>query len=136
MNKLYFGLCLYMLPILSTGQNKDFQSTPESVMEEIFRAARENDFSNLHKLCPPKGGNDGDTRDYICNVAESKEIQKEYVSYFAKGKLNGEIKYGEAEAGTESATVPFWFNHPGGESRSNETMMMTKINGKWYIMSF
>ena len=114
--------------------NADFQSDPKLVMEEVFRAAKTGDYSNLHLLCPPDGSNDGDTRQYICEVVSgSDELKKEFTSYFKVGHVSGEVTYNPAG---DRAEVPFWFNHPSGESRSNETMNMLKIDDKWYLHSF
>ncbi|MFT5819892.1 MAG: hypothetical protein ACI8ZM_001117 [Crocinitomix sp.] len=117
-----------------SAQTTDFQSNPQLVMEEIFRAANEGDYATLSQLCPPDNSNDGDTQKYICDIASGSESDKtEFLSYFKGAKLNGEIEYSD---GGQTATVPFWFNHPGGKSRSNETMNMVKIDGKWYLSSF
>ena len=112
----------------------DFQSDPQLVMEEIFKAANTENYSNLSKLCPPDGLNDGDTQQYICNIASaSNNDKKEFISYFKDGRLTSTVIYNETG---DKAEVPFWFNHPGGENRSNETMNMIKIDGKWFLISF
>jgi hypothetical protein len=118
-------------------QNTDFQSDPKLVLEEIFRAANERDYSNLAKLCPPDQSNDGDTQKYICDIATGTDAEKtEFLTYFKGAKITGEVEYFTDSSGKETAKVAFWFNHPGGESRSNETMNMVKIGGKWYLSSF
>ena len=115
----------------------DFQNDPKLILEEVFRAAREQDYSNLSKLCPPDKTNDGDTQKYICDIASSSEQMKnEFISYFKNARITGEVTYSRSSDGTEMAEVPFWFNHPSGESRSNETMNMVKIGDKWYLSSF
>ena len=114
----------------------DFQDDPKLVLEEVFRAANEQDYSNLSKLCPPDKTNDGDTQKYICDIAFSTEQMKnEFISYFKNARITGEITYSLSSDGTEMAEVPFWFNHPSGESRSNETMNMVKVGDKWYLSS-
>jgi hypothetical protein len=115
----------------------DFQNDPKLILEEVFRAAREQDYSNLSKLCPPDKTNDGDTQKYICDIASSSEQMKnEFISYFKNARITGEVTYSRSSDGTEMAEVPFWFNHPSGESRSNENMNMVKIGDKWYLSSF
>ena len=115
----------------------DFQNDPKLILEEVFRAAREQDYSNLSKLCPPDKTNDGDTQKYICDIASSSEQMKnEFISYFKNARITGEVTYSQSSDGTEMAEVPFWFNHPSGESRSNETMNMVKIGDKWHLSSF
>lgn len=106
-------------------------------MEEIFRAARDRDYSNLHLFCHPGKMADGDCEQYICSVGDGDEDAKaEFVAYFEKAYINGETIINESPNGMDVAEVSFWFNHPGGESRSNETMIMGKIDGKWYLVSF
>ncbi len=124
---------------ISIAQNttEDFQSDPKSVLEEIFRAAKSKDFSNLTKLCPPSKINDGDTQKYICDIASSsKKDKKDFIKYFKNAYITGEVVYSKTSDGMEYAKIPFWFNHPGGENRCNETMNMIKIEDKWYILSF
>ena len=131
-------MCCFAISIASAqSKSENFQSDPKLVLEEVFRAAKEKDYSNLNKLCPPDKTNDGDTQKYICDIASSskKEI-KEFVSYFRDARISGEITYSSSADGTETAKVPFWFDHPGGESRSNEIMNMIKIDGKWYLSGF
>lgn len=138
--RIIVGILVFILAFKSVEAQTDaadFQSDPKLVLEEVFRSAREGDFSNLHKLCPPDNSNDGDTQEYICNVAgASDEFKNEFVSYFSNGRINGEVTYSITSDGIEMAEVPFWFNHPGGESRSSETMNMVKLNDKWYLLSF
>ena len=128
-------LCLFAFQ--GKTQSNEIQSSPKSVMEEVFRAADKKDFSNLHLLCPPDKSNDGDTQQYICEVESATEKTKdEYVSYFKDARITGEIIFGKSSNGIKTAAVPFWFNHPGGESRSNETMNLIEIEGVWYLSSF
>ena len=115
---------------------QDFQSSPEALMNEIFRAANERDFENLDKMCLPGNQSDGDSK-MICAITDdSDENKAEFVKYFEGAKLNGEINLYQTDSGIDCANVPFHFNHPSGESRSNETMKMMKVDGKWYLLSF
>ena len=133
-------LCCFAISIASTQaipDTENFQSDPKRVLKEVFRAANEQDYSNLSQLCPPNKTNDGDTQRYICDIASSsKQEIKEFISYFKSARITGEITYYLSSDGAKMAKVPFWFNHPGGESRSNETMNMVEVNGKWYLSSF
>ncbi|MFT5778727.1 MAG: hypothetical protein ACI837_001683 [Crocinitomicaceae bacterium] len=132
-----FICCLVISIASAQPKSENFQSDPKRVLEEVFRAASEQDYSNLGKLCPPDRTNDGDTQRYICNIAAaSEEGITEFLSYFENARFTGEITYSTSSDGTKMAKVPFWFNHPGGESRSNETMNMVEIEGKWYLSSF
>jgi hypothetical protein len=139
MKKTAFTLmCCFAISIASAQSiPKKFQSDPKLVLKEVFRAANEQDYSNLSQLCPPNKTNDGDTQRYICDIASSsKQEINEFISYFKNARITGEITYYSSSDGTKMAKVPFWFNHPGGESRSNETMNMVKVDGKWYLSSF
>ena len=112
-----------------------FQNDPKLVLEEVFRAAREKDYSNLSKLCPLNKTNDGDTQS-LCDIASSSEQKKnEFSAVFGNARITGEVAYSRHRDGTERAKVPFWFNHPSGENRSNETMNMVKVGDKWYLSS-
>lgn len=112
--------------------NPQFQTSPKLVMEEIIRAANTQDYSNLAMLSPPDDSGDGDTKRYICRIAEADDAaKKEFTSYFKTARITGEASI----EGTK-ASIPFWYNHPGGESRSNEEMNMKKMDGKWYLISF
>ena len=131
-------VCYFTINVAAAQTNvDDFQSNPESVLKEVFRAANEQDFSNLNKLCPPDNSNDGDTQKYICDIASASEkIQEEFITYFKTGKITAEIKYSSSHQGFEIAFVPFNFNYSGGASQGNETMRMVNIDGKWYLSSF
>jgi len=131
-------VCYVAINVAAAQSNADdFQSDPESVLNEVFRAANEKDFSNLNKLCPPDKSNDGDTQKYICDIASASEnIQEEFITYFKTGKITGDIKYSSSHRGFEIAFVPFNFNYSGGANQGNETMKMVKIDGKWYLSSF
>jgi hypothetical protein len=130
-------ICCFAISVASAqSKSENFQSDPKLVLEEVFRAANEQDYSNLSKLCPPNKSNDGDTQN-ICDIpSSSEEVKKEFVNYFKNARITGEVNYSSPSEGTETARIPFWFNHPGGESRSNETMNLVRIDGKWYLSSF
>ncbi|MDH3708796.1 MAG: hypothetical protein OER04_02850 [Cyclobacteriaceae bacterium] len=119
---------------------------PKSVVNAIFYAAKSKNLAILETLCDPSGVSDGDTWT-LCSMSEiarqtgvdrsesSADPIKEFVSMFAVGKITGDVSY-EAQQGTEYANVPFWFNHPGGEGRSNESMTLVKRGKNWYLSSF
>lgn len=133
------------------GQDKksydiDF-TDPKSVVNAIFYAAQANDFGIMQCLCDPYGQGDGDTKG-LCSISAiakqiddyggSENTQKgldEFVKMFESGRVSGQVTYENYE-GTEYANVPFLFNHPGGESRSDESMKLVKRHGNWYLSSF
>jgi hypothetical protein len=137
--------------LLSVGQNKKIYkinfTDPGSVVNAIFYAAQTRDFGIMQCLNDPFGDSDGDVKDLcsISNIAKQNEeyggddnIKKkldDFVKYFELGRITGQITYSELD-GFQSAKVPFWFNHPGGESRSNEVMNLVNRYGNWYLSSF
>jgi len=108
-----------------TGDTTDVNTTPESVVQAVFDAAKSGDFSKLGGLCDPRGENDGDTRK-ICEL--EKDMESEFVEYFKEGKVAG-----DAVINGDQAEVPILFGPEGGEE---ETMKVVQRDGKWYLMSF
>lgn len=129
----YLGACalLSLLAVPALAQERE-QATidftdPAQVVTAIFHAARSGDASALPELCPPEGGNDGDTRN-ICEMTTNHPEWDEFVSWFATGKLTG-----EATITDDRATVPFVF---GPDGTSSEQMNLVRIDGRWYLSSF
>jgi hypothetical protein len=102
-------------------------SDPAAVTQAIFDAASTGDSSMLASLCDPEGKNDGDTR-WICEITPNAYGWAEFVNYFKFAKLNGEVK-----VQGDRAAVPFLF---GPNGTQEETMLLIKRNGKWYLFSF
>jgi hypothetical protein len=124
----------------------DFKD-PKSVVNALFYAAQTKDFGVLQCLCDPFGENDGDTRS-LCSMSNLFEQTSEfggnettqlainqYTQMFQTGRISGQITYEESD-GLKYANVPFIFNHPGGESRSNESMKLVNRYGNWYFSNF
>ncbi len=122
-------------------------TNPKSVVNAIFYAAQTKDFAIMQCLCDPYGRGDGDTK-RLCAIpkivklmedsdgaGQTKEKIDEFVTAFKVGRINGEVSYKEYKE-TLYAKVPFWFNHPSGASRSDETMNLVKRYGNWYLSSF
>ena len=99
------------------------QDTPEGVVNTIFDAAKNKDYSKLSTLCAPDA--DGDSK-HICDMKE--EDKESFVSYFSKGKVNG-----SAAITGDAAAVPILF---GPDGTKEETMNLVKKDGKWYLQSF
>ncbi|MCT4638141.1 MAG: hypothetical protein N4A72_10565 [Bacteroidales bacterium] len=145
-------IILTVLASISFGVNaqskKAFElnfTDPQSVVNAIFYAAQSKDFAIMQCLADPYGEEDGDVK-YLSSISQVAKQAKdsetnnnkkvdEFVSMFKTGKINGEVTY-KKQSGVEYANVPFWFNHPGGERRSNETMVLVKRYGNWYLYSF
>lgn len=103
-------------------------SDPAAVVDAIFVAAKSGDDADLASLCDPQGENDGDTREYICEMTADSGGWGEFVEYFSEGSVAG-----DAVIDGDEAAVPILFG-PGG--KRDETMNLIRRNGGWYLMSF
>jgi hypothetical protein len=120
---------------------------PKSVVNAVFYSAQNNDFAILQLLCDPFAQGDDDTKricelsqiaNYQPNFAGEKLTSKdldEFVIVFKSAKISGDVIYEQID-GVDYAKVPFVFNHPEGDSRSEEVMKLVKRYGNWYIVSF
>lgn len=99
----------------------------ENVLNEVFIAARTNNFSNLDKLCDPLGKGDNDTK-MICSLAKEKNDKniKEFIKAFKNAEIKGNTLYKNGYA-----LVPFLFYNG-----KQEKMKLVKRNNKWYLFSF
>ena len=152
MKHIFFFLVFFLVAV-TEGKTQstrtfiiDFKD-PKSVVNAIFYAAQTKDFEILQCLCDPFGENDGDTRS-LCTMssllaqtsefggnAATEQAINQFVQMFQLGRLSGPITCEEIE-GIKYANVPFLFNHPGGENRSNESMQLVNRYGNWYFSSF
>jgi hypothetical protein len=120
---------------------------PKSVVNALFYSAQTKDFEILQCLCDPFGENDADTRS-ICSMSSlmaqisefggndaTEQAINQFVQMFQLGRISGQITY-EVVDGEKYANVPFFHNHPGGPSRSNESMKLINRYGNWYFYSF
>ncbi len=127
MKKLFIlGMSASLLLASCGGGSKsggDPQATPEAVVNTIFDAAKNKDYSKLSTLCADDA--DGDSKS-ICNLPE--ERKESFVEYFSKGKVNG-----SAQIEGDNAKVNILF---GPDGTKEETMNLTKKDGKWYLVSF
>ncbi|MDT0647763.1 hypothetical protein RM545_13770 [Zunongwangia sp. F260] len=106
----------------------EFQSSPESVMNHIFEAAKKEDISNFKYLCDPYSENDSDVN-YICYAEILLEQgKKELIANFSNGRIIGESKIENDRAEIEFAYGP--------NSDRLEKANLIKRNEKWYLMSF
>ncbi|GAK94319.1 hypothetical protein JCM19298_1447 [Nonlabens ulvanivorans] len=106
----------------------EFQNNPVSVMEYIFKSAKEGDFSNFRNLCDPYGENDKDVNQ-ICYAEIMTGIQQaELKREFENGRV-----IGKAKIIGDKAEVEFAF---GASSNRLERMRMVKRNELWYLSSF
>ena len=105
----------------------NFQSDPKAVVEEVFNAAKTEDFSKLSLLLDPNGESDQPCTN-ICNVATaSKARQDEFVEYFKMGKVVGEPVIDRI-----TAVVEITF---GLEGTHEETFYLVQRKGLWYLGS-
>jgi len=125
-----------------TTNRVDPNSSPESVMNSIFHAAKTGEVGILKFLLPPydeqtgKIPCDGDCK-AICNPGNESmkdELRGNYTTlgdfkeYFSKAKI-----IGTPSITGDKAKVNFVF---GPNLERNETMNMQRISGKWYLSSF
>ena len=107
----------------STKEN--FKNDPVKVVEAVFEAARTEDYSILITLCDPLGENDDPTSN-MCNVANAPiERKNEFIEYFSKGKVVGEV---EIEGNTASVPIRF-----GPKGELDEVFVLVLRNGLWYL---
>jgi hypothetical protein len=114
----------------------DPNSSPKTVMNTLFNAAKTGEVGVLRFLLPPNGACDGDCK-AICNPGNEsmrEELGNNYIDLnrFKLDFSNGKI-IGEPTINGNEATVNFVF---GPNLEANETMYMQKIDGKWYLQSF
>ena len=119
---LILALPLFLI-CCSSKKGGGSQDTPEGVVNIIFDAAKNKDYSKLSTLCAPDA--DSDSK-HICDMKE--EDKESFVSYFSKGKVNG-----SAAITGDAAAVPILF---GPDGTKEETMNLVKKDGKWYLQSF
>jgi hypothetical protein len=100
---------------------------PAAVLELLFAAARDEDFSQLAGLCDPQGENDGDTAS-ICDLSADHPEHTTFIEQFSTGKV-----VGEARIDGDSAEVDFIFGPDGDWS---ETMTLIERDGRWYLLDF
>ena len=111
-----------------SGSAADDQSTPTSVANSIFDAAKSGDYSKLKNLCNASLEPDIDSKK-ICEVADGDDkLKSMFKEYFAKGKM-----VGEATIEGDDAKVNILF---GPDGTKEETFSMKKKDGKWYLMSY
>ena len=103
------------------------QSNPVKVLEQVFAAAAAGKPDGLAGLCDPAGSGDGDVK-RICASKPDDPKWKEFVEYFAKGKVEGAPR-----VTGDAAEIDFMF---GPDGSKKETMKLKQIGGKWYLASF
>jgi hypothetical protein len=125
MKRLFIFLAapLFLLACSSKKSSGGSQDTPEGVVNIIFDAAKNKDFSKLSTLCSPDADTDSK---HICDMKE--EDKESFITYFSKGKING-----SATITGDAAAVPILF---GPDGTKDETMNLVKKDGKWYLQSF
>jgi len=121
MKKLFILIAPFFLMCCSS--KKTAQATPEDVVNTIFDAAKNKDYSKLSVLCDPDADNDSK---HICELKD--EDKESFVNYFSKGKVTG-----SAVIDGETAKVPILF---GPDGTKEETMNLVKKDGKGILKVF
>jgi hypothetical protein len=99
-------------------------TSPASVLEAVFDAARTGVTTGLPDLCPPAGDNDEATR-RICELAADGPDAAAFANAFSRGRVRGPA--------TLRAEVPFVYG-PEGDQR--ERMELIQRDGRWYLFTF
>ncbi len=120
MRKFFF--LFIALVFIGCNTNKVNQGKPGKVVEAIFKAAKEKEFSLLEGLCDPKRENDKATYN-ICNLHEKHRPQ--FIRKFSNAEISGEIEEKE-----KVAIVPIKLN-PGSEDEYE--IRLVKRGKKWYL---
>jgi hypothetical protein len=102
------------------------QSSPRSIVEGIFEAARKGEFAALAAILAPVGA-DGDARDIAGMATADPDHQAQFRAWFSTGKISGEVE--EAE---DSTLVSILF---GPDGTKPETLRLVRVDGKWYLES-
>lgn len=103
-------------------------STPENVVNEIIRAAKEKDYSNLSKVCDPENNGDRDSRK-LCDLENQDEkTQNEFIEIFSTAEIINIPEIGEDD---NKIKIKIQF----GEGKT-EKLKMAKRDGCWFLVSF
>ena len=104
------------------------KTSPRWVVDQIFHAARTENFDLLLDCCDPEGEGDGDTRD-ICSIAKgTPDMQESFCNYYKDG-----VVVGGPRIDGDYAEVEILF---GPTSEQNETFKLVNRRGNWYLYSF
>jgi hypothetical protein len=124
----FFILAFVITACKGQSGSGDAQSTPAGVANMIFDAAKSGDYSKLKGLCDATLEPDGDSKK-VCEVSDGDEkLKAMFKEYFSKGKVTG-----EATIEGDNAKVNIMF---GPDGTKEETFIMKKKDGKWFLMSF
>jgi len=102
---------------------------PTAVLEAVFAAARNEDFTYLADLCDPMHLNDVDTRT-LCELTPEHPDAAGFLAYFAAGQIVGEAEFIEDSSDTFSR-VTFLYG-PNGDL--TETVELILRDGLWYLL--
>jgi hypothetical protein len=104
-------------------------SGPEGVLQAVFDTAKSGDFAPLADLCDPLGENDGDTQ-AICDLASDESDRESFIAYFRNASMAGPA---QISPDGKTADVPF-LSGPDGDQE--ETMVLIRRDGRWYLLQF
>ncbi|HUH51033.1 MAG TPA: hypothetical protein VLZ11_02935 [Flavobacterium sp.] len=112
---------------LEYNETFDFQKTPESLMNYMFKSAKTGNLSNFRYLCDPYAENDSDTKAICYAEMLTQKGREELITGFANGRIMGEPKIKG-----DKAEIEFAF---GPSSSELKKMNLINRNGLWYLMS-
>jgi hypothetical protein len=106
----------------------NFQSEPQSVLNELFTAAKTRDFRMMLFLADPYDENDSDVDRIGYSEALSPKQRMSIISMFENAKIIGEPRILE-----NTAEIDFLY---GRNADKKETMKLIRRNESWYLLSF
>jgi hypothetical protein len=109
-------------------QSFEFQNTPEGTIEQIFQAAKTEDYSKMRYLLDSYGEYDNDAFSICMIEMLPSESQKEMAEQFKNGRIMNNISTNDSTAIIEIAFGP--------SSNKLEQMHLVKRLNKWYISNF
>ncbi|KAA3620291.1 MAG: hypothetical protein DWP94_13090 [Flavobacterium sp.] len=117
-----------VLPKLGVYKTFDFNSTPEQLLNELFRASRNRDFTNFQYLVDPYAEGDGDIMMLSVIDGMPSSSKNQIALEFENGRIMGQVQYmSEDKAVAEIAIGP--------ASTRLEKITMIKRMGSWYLYS-
>ena len=104
------------------------ESSPVWVANQIFEAAKTGNYAILSTLCDPSGELD-EKAVMLCDVINSTESEQvRFADFFKPGEI-----YGDPVISGNKARIQLKL---GPEKYANETIILIKRDGKWYLSSF
>lgn len=99
--------------------------SPGKIVEGIFEAARNEDFSKLAEFCPLNGSSSDEVKDICFMDTATEEERADFINNFKFGQVIGK----PVVAGDEARVQIKW----GPNGAKNGTISLVKADGNWYL---